>query len=70
MEVRFENGTMVEILPPDYKREYLACSQSGKVTSAIAGSPPSPGLSRRFGSDALYGKVGWSLCESAVLQRQ
>ena len=36
IEVWVENETMVEILPPEYAREYLAFTRPDKVTAAMA----------------------------------
>ena len=39
IEVWVENETMVEILPPEYPREYLAFARPDKVTAAMAAAP-------------------------------
>ncbi|HEV2300442.1 MAG TPA: hypothetical protein VGR91_02625 [Stellaceae bacterium] len=39
IEVWVENETMVEILPPEYAREYLAFTRPDKVAAAMAGAP-------------------------------
>ncbi len=39
IEVWVENDTMVEILPPEFAREYLAFTQPGKVVKAMAAAP-------------------------------
>jgi hypothetical protein len=39
IEVWVENETMVEILPPEYAREYLAFTRPDKVTAAMAAAP-------------------------------
>jgi hypothetical protein len=36
IEVWVENETMVEILPPDYAREYLAFTRPDNVRAAMA----------------------------------
>jgi len=36
IEVWVENETMVEILPPEYAREYLAFTRPDKVKAAMA----------------------------------
>src|SRR5262249_29421885 len=36
IEVWVENETMVEILPPEYAREYLAFARADKITAAMA----------------------------------
>jgi hypothetical protein len=36
IEVWVENHTMVEILPPEFAREYLAFTRPDKVTAAMA----------------------------------
>ena len=39
IEVWVENETMVEILPPEYAREYLAFTRPDKVMAAMAAPP-------------------------------
>jgi hypothetical protein len=39
IEVWVENETMVEILPPEYAREYLAFTRPDKVKAAMAAAP-------------------------------
>jgi hypothetical protein len=39
IEVWVENETMVEILPPEYAREYLAFARPDKVRAAMAAAP-------------------------------
>jgi hypothetical protein len=39
IEVWVENETMVEILPPEYAREYLAFTRPDKVGAAMAAAP-------------------------------
>ncbi len=39
IEVGVENDTMVEILPPEFAREYLAFTRPDKVTAAMAAAP-------------------------------
>ena len=39
IEVWVENETMVEILPPEYAREYLDFTRPGRVTTAMAKAP-------------------------------
>jgi catechol 2,3-dioxygenase-like lactoylglutathione lyase family enzyme len=39
IEVWLENETMVEILPPEFAREYLAFTQPGKIAAAMAAAP-------------------------------
>jgi hypothetical protein len=39
IEVWVENETMVEILPPEYAREYLAFTRPDKVMAAMAATP-------------------------------
>lgn len=39
IEVWVENETMVEILPPEYAREYLAFTRPDKVLTAMASAP-------------------------------
>ena len=39
IEVWVENETMVEILPPEYAREYLAFTRPDKVAAAMAAAP-------------------------------
>ena len=40
IEVWVENESMVEILPPEYAREYLAFTRPDKVTAAMAAAAP------------------------------
>jgi hypothetical protein len=42
IEVWVENEAMVEILPPEYAREYLAFTRPEKVAAAMAAAAPSP----------------------------
>jgi hypothetical protein len=42
IEVWVENETMVEILPPEYAREYLAFTRPDKVRTAMAAGRASP----------------------------
>ena len=39
IEVWVENETMVEVLPPDYAREYLAFTRPASVKAAMAAAP-------------------------------
>lgn len=39
IEVWIENRTMVEILPPEYAREYLAFTNPAKVVATMAATP-------------------------------
>lgn len=39
VEVWLENETMVEILPPEFAREYLAFTRPDRVTAAMAATP-------------------------------
>jgi hypothetical protein len=39
IEVWVENETMVEVLPPNYAREYLAFARPDKVKAAMAATP-------------------------------
>jgi len=39
IEVWVENETMVEILPPEYAREYLAFTRPDKIKAAMAAAP-------------------------------
>ena len=39
LEVWVENETMVEILPPEYAREYLAFTRPDKVAAAMTAAP-------------------------------
>lgn len=39
MEIWLENETMVEILPPEYAREYLAFTRKDRVLAAMAAAP-------------------------------
>ena len=39
IEVWLENETMVEILPPEFAREYLAFTQPDKIAAAMAAAP-------------------------------
>ena len=43
IEVWVENATMVEILPPEFAREYLAFTRPDKVTAAMAAAPVAAG---------------------------
>ncbi|HZU91106.1 MAG TPA: hypothetical protein VE993_17775 [Stellaceae bacterium] len=40
IEVWVENESMVEILPPEFAREYLAFTRPDKVAAAMAAAPP------------------------------
>jgi hypothetical protein len=42
IEVWVENETMVEILPPEYAREYLAFTRPDNVKAALARAPNAP----------------------------
>jgi catechol 2,3-dioxygenase-like lactoylglutathione lyase family enzyme len=46
IEVWVENETMVEILPPEYAREYLAFTRPDKVTAAMAVTSRASGRQR------------------------
>jgi hypothetical protein len=39
IEVWLENETMVEILPPEFAREYLAFTRPDRVQAAMAAAP-------------------------------
>ncbi len=39
IEVWVENNLMVEILPPEYAREYLAFTRPDKVVASMAAAP-------------------------------
>ena len=39
IEVWVENGTMVEVLPPEYAREYLAFTRPDHIKAAMAKAP-------------------------------
>ena len=43
IEVWVENATMVEILPPEFAREYLAFTRPDKVTAAMEAAPVAAG---------------------------
>jgi len=43
IEVWVENATMVEILPPEFAREYLAFTRPDKVTAAMAAASTATG---------------------------
>jgi hypothetical protein len=47
IEVWVENETMVEILPPEYAREYLAFTRPDKVTAAMAAAPTASARQRQ-----------------------
>jgi hypothetical protein len=42
IEVWVENETMIEILPPEYAREYLAITRPENVRAAMAKAPAAP----------------------------
>jgi hypothetical protein len=42
IEVWIDSATMVEILPPEYAREYLACTPPDNVRAAMAKAPNAP----------------------------
>jgi hypothetical protein len=42
IEVWVENESMVEILPPEFAREYLAFTRPDKVAAAMAAAPAAP----------------------------
>jgi hypothetical protein len=44
IDVWVENKTMVEILPPEYAREYLAFTRPDKVKAAMVFCPPTSQL--------------------------
>ena len=46
IEVWVENETMVEILPPEFAREYLAFTRPEKVLAAMAAAPASAARQR------------------------
>ena len=46
IEVWVENATMVEILPPEFAREYLAFTRPDKVMAAMAAAPVAAGRQR------------------------
>jgi catechol 2,3-dioxygenase-like lactoylglutathione lyase family enzyme len=47
IEVWVENQTMVEILPPEYAREYLAFTRPDKFEAALAAARTAPGRHQR-----------------------
>jgi hypothetical protein len=47
IEVWVENETMVEILPPEYAREYLAFTRPDKVRVAMVAAPISAARQHR-----------------------
>jgi hypothetical protein len=46
IEVWLENESMVEILPPEYAREYLAFTRPDKIEAAMAAAAPAPARQR------------------------
>jgi catechol 2,3-dioxygenase-like lactoylglutathione lyase family enzyme len=46
IEVWVENDSMVEILPPEYAREYLAFTRPDKIAAAMAAAPASSARQR------------------------
>ena len=42
IEVWLENKSMVEILPPEYAAEYLACTKPAEIASRMAAAPARP----------------------------
>ena len=46
MEVWIENESMVEILPPEFAREYLAFTRPDKVAAAMAAAAPATSRQR------------------------
>ncbi len=46
IEVWVENESMVEILPPEFAREYLAFTRPDKIAAAMATAPSAPSRQR------------------------